>query len=1198
VTLTASSGRLLNAFSPELVAKLDHDFTVYAYDYSEYETPLVGQGMLSWILASASASPNAPADQSQTMVTGRVCKSILGLFSNGIKETLEVKLKLVPVPTCLQREYVENMERYHSLSKLVPEGLDYSQWAEFLKANPAIEQLACPTPEDISRSYQQFPFGGVDSIHDMLTPMPREDSFQPDMYSEQFGMSFHTQDTRASSPALSTNSYNPYFANHDSRPTSRASFHSESMAQSHHHKRMPSEVGHQQEEGPSKKRVRLTQAKRPKKTVLGANNDSLRVTASTAASVRLHRPVATNPATALASIEQVPRVPTPRPSHSVAHPQGLRPPAPSLLRHASIDEPRPYITPYEPGVFSDAAVESADDERGSPDETPTYMPSSPPLMPQRLASSAPSSPGLPTLPYPADSGFVSDVAQGRDEDEAENGNKAWEGSDLPTVSDVKTRPKLDKSNFPWKEVNPGPIELLPKSYIPKPKQYPRPAPTAPVTNNTDNKGETVQQASPNEVQTPIINGTKDQVKQTREGLVEVLRASKPDVANFGPTNQAEGEHTQHRSTTMPPLEADTESQPHQHQYMDRYQQFNPHPVPQYATAVPVQSRSTTPNPPPKRSKASKPRGLPRSQTWSVGPMSDAAGPLDGNPRQPRSGSGAKRRQNIANKLNVALDKGEMPDFCSNCGEIETPTWRKAYSRTEDGEATDVTLSTVGNGIVGFEIMVPAEGSEEGPKFRIFKNILDQEEKEGKTYKALVLCNPCGLWLNKKGAMRPIEVWGKKNNNGEKPKRKRKPAAPGSRKRAKGNDNDLKSDAIFPNSEPVHGAHGGPIDTHTLQPMDDATAQAALQRAIQSSPVGFGGSQPSPIDADPDLTPRPTRRLLFPSPRKSGEAKSLEASQLDGSQASVSPRSKPMPTIGETEVDKENFPPIDDEGEDDDLAHLFEDSAFAHKTPPSKGAPFQDLLKTPTPGSRRRIPLTPKHGTSDTSLKTPSRNILTTPRSQRTATIAPETPFTRQLNALMSDCPLSSPSQAIDFSGFPTFNTPGRVNSSSQFCDFMNDDFMSSDMPIPSSPPAGLGFSLYEDPETATVGLWSGASIFNSDPVQMNDDQQHGDVRGSASGAVENGGYATMLKINGLSADFAAMIEEVANPNRERNTNAMLVANKGVSVNVTKDEDTVETQDAILATVEEKALEVVKIETPEQETAVVESKVVDSTEVQV
>ena len=40
------------AASPELVAKLEEDFTIYAYDYSEPDTPLVGQGMLSWALAA------------------------------------------------------------------------------------------------------------------------------------------------------------------------------------------------------------------------------------------------------------------------------------------------------------------------------------------------------------------------------------------------------------------------------------------------------------------------------------------------------------------------------------------------------------------------------------------------------------------------------------------------------------------------------------------------------------------------------------------------------------------------------------------------------------------------------------------------------------------------------------------------------------------------------------------------------------------------------------------------------------------------------------------------------------------------------------------------------------------------------------------------------------------------------------------
>lgn len=170
-------------------------------------------------------------------------------------------------------------------------------------------------------------------------------------------------------------------------------------------------------------------------------------------------------------------------------------------------------------------------------------------------------------------------------------------------------------------------------------------------------------------------------------------------------------------------------------------------------------------------------------------------------------------------------------------------------------------------------------------------------------------------------------------------------------------------------------------------------------------------------------------------------------------------------------DKENCPPSPSTRtqQEDDFAHLFEDST-PHKTTPQKNALLQDVLKTPTPGSRRRGLLTPKRGTDDMeAVMTPSRNIFT-PRGTRAVTLAPETPFTRQLNALLSDHPISSPSQGIDFSNFPTFTTPGRPGA--QFTDFLNDEFLSSDLPLPSSPPKseslGMAFDLYEDPDTASA----------------------------------------------------------------------------------------------------------------------------------
>jgi hypothetical protein len=238
----------------------------------------------------------------------------------------------------------------------------------------------------------------------------------------------------------------------------------------------------------------------------------------------------------------------------------------------------------------------------------------------------------------------------------------------------------------------------------------------------------------------------------------------------------------------------------------------------------------------------------------------------------------------------------------------------------------------------------------------------------------------------------------------------------------------------------------------------------------------------------------------------------------------------MATVDQDNPDKENCPPLTANAEVDDLAHLFEDPV-SPKTTPKRSNVLQDFWKTPTPGSRHRDPLTPRRGAENTdhlgtpSRMTPSRNILT-PRGNYAATAAPDTPFTRQLNALLSDCNYSSPSQAIDFSAFPSFNTPGR--SGAQFGDFMADDFLSSDMPMPSSPSKsgvlGLGFDLYEDPNTATMGLWSGASMFGSDALL--------DLEGGAKHptiALENvSSTSTLLKmhVGGVTVDFAAMIENV------------------------------------------------------------------------
>ena len=1199
---------------------------MYAYDFSEYETPLVGQGMLSWILASASATPNAPAEDSQTMVTGRVCKNILGLFSNGIKETLEVKLKLVPVPTSMQKEYVENMERYHSLSQIMPEGFDYTAWSDFLRENPTLGQLAYPAPNTPAQHPHRSSTGGYEPFHQMLTRhSPSQEAVRNDSFYKQSNASYMSQQSRASSPANSTTSFRHVPYNPDPRPASRASVRSEMSTHSQQYQADPHYIIERQEDGPPKKRARITQATRPRNTPLTAHNDSLHKTAATASSVWLHRLIAANAASNLANAELHPRAPTPRPGGiPFGARESRRPPAPSALRHGSVDAGRPYASPYDASSFSDAAADSGDDERdGSPDDTPRDMPSSPPVVSQRT-SPTPSSPALPTLPILNDSGFVSDVPLGRDEESIDNSNRVPDGSDLPVATQTAHKrrkqniPPYDRSHYPWQDVAPGPTERLPQTYVPPPRSFSRGPYNRQVAQSIEAETGKTKTARP------------------------ISSASKaPGLSRSYTLQEGVSANVQAARTRQPP----TDSFPFPHEETQSTRKAgSPDSVmsqgsPGSEAEVQVYSREATPNHPLQRPKTSKSRGLPRSHTWSgTGePTSDAPTPFESTATEtkaPRSGSHAKRKKFINDKLQNAIATGDMPDHCHNCGEIETPTWRKSYTRLEFGTPEGIELSSTG--IVGYEVIEPTPENGGELMYRVYRSTITNEEKHSKVYETLNLCNPCGLWLVKKGHSRPQRVWDKSF----KPAKRRNPGT-STRTKSVGQNDDITSDAVVPHSDALGPdeqqasiasldgqvekdmppppssrprASSPPAnDNNSRQLQIHANAEAALQRAIQSSPAGLRKGKNSSMDVNSDLTPRPTRRLLFPSPRKNGEVKLLDSARADSTTpihqvahsvtddkdeepekprcerckklkrkcdrerpcercymsgldyddcipckipkktwfdhpvvpvapaapvVSTAPTSATLPVvpdvsavpspvvIDEGDTDKENCPPPTLVEGHDDLAYLFGTPGPA-KTTPKKDELISDLLKTPTPGSRRRAPLTPRRGADEVdNVLTPSQNIFT-PRTMRPATVAPETPFTRQLNAMLSDAMNSSPSQAMDFSAFPVFGTPGRVNGT-QFSDFLNDDFLSSDMPVSSSPAKtgmlGLGFDLYEDPNTSTVGMWTDPNMFADDNAMLDVDN---DTKGG-SDMTDGTGATAMLKmsIGGITVDFASMIEEV------------------------------------------------------------------------
>lgn len=127
--------------SPELVAKMSQDYSIYAYDYSEPGVPLVGCGLLSWAMATVNSSNHDSENPAPTrhIITGRVSCNNFGFFSNDeVKETLEVKFKLTPVQTFTQAQFVQSVHTYNALSKAIPGGFDASAWTNYLNQHPNI----------------------------------------------------------------------------------------------------------------------------------------------------------------------------------------------------------------------------------------------------------------------------------------------------------------------------------------------------------------------------------------------------------------------------------------------------------------------------------------------------------------------------------------------------------------------------------------------------------------------------------------------------------------------------------------------------------------------------------------------------------------------------------------------------------------------------------------------------------------------------------------------------------------------------------------------------------------------------------------------------------------------------------------------------------------------------------------------------
>ena len=236
-------------------------------------------------------------------------------------------------------------------------------------------------------------------------------------------------------------------------------------------------------------------------------------------------------------------------------------------------------------------------------------------------------------------------------------------------------------------------------------------------------------------------------------------------------------------------------------------------------------------------------------------------------------------------------------------------------------------------------------------------------------------------------------------------------------------------------------------------------------------------------------------MLFASPTLSEEARSKRNSVVEGSGKGRNKNSgKPFAVLDNDQADKENCPPREDDG----LDHLFTEDQHDKRstTPTPTGSSQNHTFKTPNRSSNRLPPTT---GDFFSSAAKALLRAPTTPKRTPTKDIHPLgelTPFTAHLNQLLSDANdgNGSPgSNDFDFPALPSLhNTPGRRTMDFDFSQFDSQDFLSTDVPMPSSPPAWFG--VYEDPREHGAGsLWGDYALPNSISTPPDDEEE---VRGA------------------------------------------------------------------------------------------------------
>lgn len=1155
--------------SPELAGQ-DGDFTIYALDYSEPDTPLVGQGMLSWAIESI-RNDTMPVEPK--LVTGRVTKNLLGVFGGGSKETLEVRLRLTAaakVHRLEQQRSTESQQQLHQPTQpsqpaetaMTPTGT--AEWNSFIRSNPQIGQPA-PMSRVASPALSQ---------HGYPPLLPYPDTMES---GQQLGTTKH--EIQRIAPTVVDASSLPQAPS--SRPSSRTS-----NRPSRRKSKPPTgrprgrprkkptegntsgyEDGTEGEEGPAKKRAKTTQVDKATINTFTVGPDSLRVAASTSGSIRTFRPVAMNPESRNANhLQEVPRAPTPVPDGPKMTGPGRSVGPVKLRRQSTMSQDlTPQLTPAYPDPLP--ALSPSQEDGRSPESlapTPAYsedspgdIGSSPPVprtMPFPRSSLPPSSPILPPMPPPQ---LPHDVSYS-----TADMNDLFGEEPLPTLEEAVPPQPPARRAIETTDSSGVPIQVFQMQSGPNGQDMvhirncniPRPIPTAPpkadtpplppLRQNTLEEARSVQRTETTTIRSPPVQGptpppTTDAPEKNASPLptVEPIQAAvnqeipskEPSVVStqdLAPTNV---QAFQEQPMIQPKPSKASNPRPKQSRQLSRSQSAGPLALPSIPASEPAgpSSLSQCTRAEAERPNTAVPSALRRSA--STGPLclpipaSDPVAPISTStadislpeplPPPPPSSPPVVKQNNknivkkhaIKQRLEEAIVNGEMPPFCSNCGALETPTWRKIWVKECDGAPETVDFSEKPGRITAIEILRRDEDDNPTLHRVIKKSLATGEDKSA--WQELVLCNPCGIWLSKWKAHRPQDRWDKDASRLGQERRRRAGGAGASRsKKAR-----TKSDApVNPTSEAYLPTDAlGPVEPSSPNFVGSASMQSAahdqsgqqMQRLgsvneesevveqPQSNPGSThsrgNGTAKSPIDVELDEQLGSTRRVLFPSPKKDSTPKALSEVHVNIMQ--IESRQQKDLT-----ADKENIAMLDVDDVtigQDDLDALFRSSTTIRpSTPPPKDKSPVGPFKTPTRSTPNHRPVTrsvsrsiraSRSRTSPISVRqalfqrTPTRTPRSTRRSPRNHQPGVDSVFDTPISRTIIQM-LSEPNGFdIGDNDLDLSSLPGLDEHDGSLLDFGN--LLSTDAVMPSSPPKGaFGFDY-----NASASVWAQWDIEHS-----------------------------------------------------------------------------------------------------------------------